>query len=62
MFIKVKDIQFNEEIIINTDNISFINEKAQTLSLNGVHGQGNGLLRIDAKDIRKVIKSIQVIS
>lgn len=61
MFILVKDANYNDELIINTNNISYIHEASNTILLNGVNGTGIGLIRLDDKSIKKILEHIEII-
>ena len=61
MFIEIKDRQYEDNCIINTDNISIIHEGALTLTMNGVHGEGNGLLRITKEDLKRILEIVKPI-
>lgn len=60
MFIRVTELIYKDEYIINTDNISFICEASQTILLNGNHGEGNGLIKISKGDIAKILNEITI--
>lgn len=57
MFLRIKEAATNNEMIINTDNISYINEKDKTMRINGVAG----LIDLDNENINKIIKTIKEI-
>ena len=61
MFVKIIDVQYGEENIINLENISLIHKASRTIVLNGVHGCGNGVIHVNADDIEKIIKNISIV-
>ena len=60
MFIEITDRQYGDKFIININSISVIHEGALTLTMNGVHGEGNGLLRITKEDLLRILDLIKV--
>lgn len=57
MFIKVKGSRYDDEMIINTDNISIIWEHG-TIVMNGSHGEGNGILNLTKESMELLLKKL----
>jgi hypothetical protein len=61
MFIRVKETQWNDSVLININNISNIYEDSNTIIVNGVHGEGNGIYNLDEESMKKLLKNIEII-
>lgn len=46
-FIKLKDREYGDTLLINIDNISEISVEAETIVVNGNSGKGNGLIHLE---------------
>ena len=62
MFIRVNETQYGDSLLVNINNISNIFEDSNTIVTNGIHGNGNGIYHLDDKDMRKLLKNIEVIN
>lgn len=60
MFIRVKEFQCEEELLLNINTISVIFEDG-TIVTNGIHGSKDGLYHLEPKSLEKLIKQIEVI-
>ncbi|MZK53635.1 hypothetical protein [Clostridium beijerinckii] len=61
MFIRVKETRWNDSVLININNISNIYENSNTIIVNGVHGEGNGIYTLDEESMKKLLKNIEII-
>ena len=58
MFIEVTETQYGDKVIINTNNISCIYPLANTLVMNGTHGEGNRVWHIEESGMKAIIASL----
>lgn len=61
MFIKVKETEHDDELIINTNNICYIHPASNTILVNGIDGTGKGLIHLDRESMEKLLKYIDII-
>lgn len=60
MFLKVTEVEGGQEILLNTDNISFICESSSSVLVNGIHSLGHGFIKLNEKDMNKLIDNIEI--
>ena len=57
-FIKLKEKQYGDTLIVNINNITFY-ENAPIIYMNGVHGEGNGIFRIDNDSHKRLLNMVE---
>lgn len=59
-FVRVKDSQYNDDMVVNVDSISYIAVNSGHVLFNGTHGEHTGLVRFDRENIQKILDAIEV--
>ena len=59
MFVRIEDREYGDNILINTESIAIIWEESCILLMCGNHGAGNGLIKTNQKDMRKLLECIE---
>lgn len=63
MFIKVRETRYNDEIYINTDNISCIYANhSNAIIVNGVTGNGNSIYNLTDESMKRLLDNIQILN
>lgn len=62
MFIKVTETRYDDEFLVNTDNISCIYTNSNTILVNGVTGNGNGLYNLTDASMKRLLNNITEVS
>ena len=61
MFIRVIETDYNDELIINTNNISYIHQASNTVLVNGVDGTGKSLVHLESESMKKILDNIKIV-
>lgn len=59
-FIKVTELRYGDELLLNLDNIVAVPlNSSGTIYTNAVHGEGNGNFTFSTYEMRKIVKAIE---
>lgn len=62
MFIRVIETQYSDSQLININNISVIHEASNTIIVNSINGQGNGIYHLDDESMKKLLENIEIVN
>jgi len=54
MFVKVKETKYNSEFYVNTDTISVVYTESNTIILNCVTGDSNGIYHLTEESMQRL--------
>ena len=59
-WVKIIETDYGTEDIVNLENVSAIAPYCNTIILNGVHGEKDGVYHIDEESMQKILSLIEV--
>jgi hypothetical protein len=57
-FVRVKDLRYADDLLLNVDNITYISLNSGHVLLNGTHAEGNGVIRFNQENIQIILNAI----
>lgn len=58
-YLRVIEIRYKDELLINLRNISVVVVNSQSILVNGVHGEATGWYSFDEENFKKILNAIK---